>query len=202
MFSKTYPCHMIVKLEISRQTTLKFLSNFKKICSLGKKLLNPDGQREKYDDTMTLSVAFYTWLTISVICYKGREGLRKYCLSYKQNSCQFKTHLHALHSIMHLIWVIKVTKFFSLWMLANLNFIGPMHNNIYYFVTTISFLTPPIYYQLQKAPCVIQNSVPTINPDIHMMCEVPATVNVYRAECSLSDALLIFISFLVICKYM
>jgi hypothetical protein len=27
-----------------------------------------------------------------------------------------------------------------------------------------------------------------MNPDIHLLCEVPATVNVHRAECSLSDA--------------
>jgi len=27
-----------------------------------------------------------------------------------------------------------------------------------------------------------------MTPDIHLMCEMPATVNVYRAECSLSDA--------------
>jgi hypothetical protein len=26
------------------------------------------------------------------------------------------------------------------------------------------------------------------NPDIHLMCEVPVIVNVYRAECSLSDS--------------
>jgi len=30
--------------------------------------------------------------------------------------------------------------------------------------------------------------VHTMNPDIHLMCEEPVTVNVYRAECSLSDA--------------
>jgi hypothetical protein len=75
-----------------------------------------------------------------------------------------------------------------------------MHSNIYYYVTMISFLTSPIYYQLQNALCVDQSSVPTINPDIHLMCEVPKTLKVYRAECSLFEALLILISFLVIRK--
>jgi len=27
-----------------------------------------------------------------------------------------------------------------------------------------------------------------LTPDIHVMCQVPATVNIYRAQCSLSDA--------------
>jgi len=79
-------------------------------------------------------------------------------------------------------------------MLANLNLIGPvMHSNIYYYVTTIFILTPPIYYQLQKAPYIDHNSVHKITPDIHLMCEVPASVNLYRAECSLFDDSLIFI---------
>jgi hypothetical protein len=67
MCSKTYTYHIVVKLEISRQTTVKFLSNINKICSLRKKLLKPDGQRERYVDTMTLSVAFHSLITILII---------------------------------------------------------------------------------------------------------------------------------------
>jgi ABC-type polysaccharide/polyol phosphate export permease len=68
------------------------------------------------------------------------------------------------------------------------NSIRAWSGNISGHVTTISFLTSPIYYKLQNATLADENSVFKINPDIHLMYEVPATVNVYRAKCSLSDA--------------
>ena len=40
---------------------------------------------------------------------------------------------------------------------------------------------------LTYAPCVDEYSVHKMNPDSHTMCEVPATANIYRAECSLCD---------------
>jgi hypothetical protein len=45
-YTKSYSCHTSIKLEFSRQTDEKFKSKWIKISSLGKKLLNPDGQRE------------------------------------------------------------------------------------------------------------------------------------------------------------
>ena len=63
-----------------------------------------------------------------------------------------------------------------------------MSSKLYGYVTTISFLTSPTYYKLKNAPLNDENSVHTINQDIRVMYEVPATMNVYRAECSFSDA--------------
>ena len=51
----------------------------------------------------------------------------------------------------------------------------------------ISFLNPLIYCMLTYAPCVDEYSVHKMNPDSHLNCEVPATVNVYRGERRLSD---------------
>jgi hypothetical protein len=45
----------------------------------------------------------------------------------------------------------------------------------------------PIYHKLQKAQGSDQYSVHTMNPDIHLMCELRVTVKVYRAACSLPD---------------
>jgi len=42
--------------------------------------------------------------------------------------------------------------------------------------------------KIKNDPCADLYSVHTMNTDVYMVCEVPATVNVYRAECSLSDA--------------
>jgi hypothetical protein len=57
---------------------------------------------------------------------------------------------------------------------------------LYGYVTTLSyyFLTSSTYYKLKNTPLTNENSVHTINPDIHMMYEAHATVNIYRAECS------------------
>jgi hypothetical protein len=72
-------------------------------------------------------------------------------------------------------------------MSAIFNFIRAMSNKLYGYVTTISFLTSPTYYKLKNAPIDDENSVHTINQDIHVMYEVPATMNVHRAKCSFSD---------------
>jgi len=69
-----------------------------------------------------------------------------------------------------------------------LNIFVALSGIIYYYVITISFLTPPIYYKLQNIPCADEFSVHKMNPDIHFVCEAPANVNVHKAECSLSDA--------------
>ena len=65
---------------------------------------------------------------------------------------------------------------------------GQLSDIIYCYVTTIFLLTPPFHYKLKYAPCADQYNVHTMNPDIHLMCKMPIRVNVYRAECSLSDA--------------
>jgi len=52
----------------------------------------------------------------------------------------------------------------------------------------ISFLAPLFYYMLTYAPLIDQYSVHKMNSDSHLKCGEPATVNVYRLECSLSDA--------------
>ena len=44
------------------------------------------------------------------------------------------------------------------------------------------------YDKLNNAPFADQYNVHTVCTDVYMMCEVPASVNVYRAACSLSDA--------------
>jgi hypothetical protein len=48
---------------------------------------------------------------------------------------------------------------------------------------------PDSYNLLQAKERTVadQYSVHTINPDMHLMCEVPATVNVYRTECRLCE---------------
>ena len=60
--------------------------------------------------------------------------------------------------------------------------------HIYCFISTICILTPSIHYKLTYSPCVDQYSVHKMKQDIHLMCEEPATVTVYRADNSLSDA--------------
>ena len=65
-----------------------------------------------------------------------------------------------------------------------MNFIGKFSGNICYYFTTNSFLTHPIYCNLKKRPYVHEYSVHTMNTDVYIVCEVPTTVNVYRAECS------------------
>jgi hypothetical protein len=68
------------------------------------------------------------------------------------------------------------------------NFIWAIYNNLYGYVITLSFLTSAAYYKLKNASLADDNSVHTINADIHLMYEVPPTVKIYRAECSLNDA--------------
>jgi len=55
-------------------------------------------------------------------------------------------------------------------------------------VTKISILNLPIYYKLKNTSITDQHSVHTANADVYLMCEMPATVNVYTAACSQSDA--------------
>jgi len=73
-------------------------------------------------------------------------------------------------------------------MSAIFNFIRALSSILYGYVTTISFLTSPTYYKLKNAPLDDENRVHTINQDIHVMYEMSATMNVYRAECCFSDA--------------
>jgi len=54
--------------------------------------------------------------------------------------------------------------------------------------TVTSFMSHHIYYMLTNAPCADHYCVHKINPDSQLKCEEPATVNVYRVECSLSYA--------------
>jgi len=68
------------------------------------------------------------------------------------------------------------------------NFIRAKTGTVYGHVTTISFLTSPTYYKLKNAALAHENSVHTINLYMHLIYEVPATVNVYREECSFSNA--------------
>jgi hypothetical protein len=68
------------------------------------------------------------------------------------------------------------------------NFIRAWSVILYGHVNTLSFLTSPTYYKQKNATLVDENSVASINSNIHLMYAVPATVNVYRAECSLSEA--------------
>jgi len=74
MYRKSHSCHMLIKVENSRETTVKFLSIFKRICCMGKNLLNPNGETERCVDTMTLSVAFHSLLTISYYVKNVQKG--------------------------------------------------------------------------------------------------------------------------------
>jgi len=67
------------------------------------------------------------------------------------------------------------------------NFIRALSSTLYGYVTTISFLTSPTYYKLKNAQLDDENSVNTINQDIHVMYEMPTTMNVHRVECNFSD---------------
>jgi hypothetical protein len=49
------------------------------------------------------------------------------------------------------------------------------------------FLIPPIHYKVKKERFDVKWSVNKLNPDIHFMCELHVTVDIYRAECRLSD---------------
>jgi hypothetical protein len=82
----------------------------------------------------------------------------------------------------------KTRNQFSRWMSAILNFIRVLSGIIYFYVTTISFQTIPVYYKLQNALCDDEYSVHTMNSDVYIVCGVPVTVYLNRAECSLSDA--------------
>jgi len=64
---------------------------------------------------------------------------------------------------------------FSRWKSAILILIAVFSGNIYYTVITVSFLTPPIYYELQNAPIADEYNVHKMNIYIHLICEVPAT---------------------------
>jgi hypothetical protein len=66
----------------------------------------------------------------------------------------------------------------------NADFVG----NTSYYVTTTAFLTFPINHKLQNAQRSDQHSVHKINPDIHLICELHVTVQIYTVTCSLSDA--------------
>jgi len=59
-------------------------------------------------------------------------------------------------------------------------------------VTTTSFLKLTIYYDLKYTTFADQHNVHTMNADVYLMCEISATVKVYGAECSLSDAVWCF----------
>ena len=66
-----------------------------------------------------------------------------------------------------------------------LNFIGSSSSVITYYVTTIFFMT--LEWLLKQRTVRRGYSVHAVTTDVYMLCEVPATVNIYRAECSLSD---------------
>jgi hypothetical protein len=68
------------------------------------------------------------------------------------------------------------------------SFIWALSSKIYGYVTTISFPKSPAYNKLKNTTFADDNSVHTINADIQLMYEVPPTVKIYRAECSLYDA--------------
>ena len=66
-----------------------------------------------------------------------------------------------------------------------MNFIGALSSVITYYVITVFFMT--LEWQAKWRTVRCGYSVHTVKTDVYMLCEVPATVNVYRAECSLSD---------------
>jgi len=55
-------------------------------------------------------------------------------------------------------------------------------------ITSLQFPSWQLQDKLNNAPSVDQNSVHTVNTDIHFMCEVPAKLNVNRTQSSYSDA--------------
>ena len=69
-----------------------------------------------------------------------------------------------------------------------MNFTGTFSINISYYLIRISFLIFLTNYQLKKPQWSDQYSVHKINPDIHLMCELHVIVKLYRAACSLYDA--------------
>ena len=80
------------------------------------------------------------------------------------------------------VWGTRVPSSAILWFVRHK---GP-------YVTNISFLKPPIYYMLKNTSFADQYNVHTMNADVYLMCEISATVKVYGAECSLSDAVWYF----------
>jgi hypothetical protein len=70
---------------------------------------------------------------------------------------------------------------------AILNFFWALTRIIYSYVTTISFLKLPTYYKL-KTHRSLMSKLRKNESQFHLMCELPATVNIYRIERSLSVA--------------
>ena len=60
-------------------------------------------------------------------------------------------------------------------------------------VNRAAFLTLSIYYKLQNAPWSDEYSVHKINLDVHLMCQLHVTVELYRVSCVLSYAVSHFI---------
>lgn len=60
-------------------------------------------------------------------------------------------------------------------------------------ITSLPFPSWHLHEKLNNAPCANNYSVHTMNSDVYITCEVPATVNIHRAKWSLShDASNIF----------
>ena len=106
---------------------------------------------------------------------------------HAQHWCQAKMNTHNSLADKILCFMKARIKFAS-WNSLTLNLILVFFGIIYSYINTISFLTTPIYYKPKNTLCADQYIVNTMYPAVYMMCEVPATVYMYRAECSLSDA--------------
>ena len=121
------------------------------------------------------------------------EALRNLWLSYGRWSLyhitlyQINTTTHAVHWVTQKIWFQKVPISKTTLNSVTLNFIVALSDNTSCYVTTIAFLTRPIYYKLENAQWSDEYSVHRINPDINFLCELHVTVKLYRAECSLYD---------------
>ena len=109
-------------------------------------------------------------------------------LSYGQQWCQVETQIQTsvVRHTHFVFWYSRIQ--FSRRISVILNFIRTLSGIIYCYISTISFMIHPVQYKLTYSPCIDQYIVHKTKQDIHLKCEVPATVNVYRADCSLSGA--------------
>ena len=102
--------------------------------------------------------------------------------------CQVKTSVSRDPLTDNFNWNEEVQISTIHWMSAILNFIRSYSGNIYCFLITFPYWCCQFNSNFQNAQWSDEYSVYKINTDIHLMCEMHVTVNVYRAVCSFPDA--------------
>ena len=120
---------------------------------------------------------------------KPTEVQREFCSFYKQMNwlhhvIYYSKQLHARYIGWHkcLEFVFKYIVECRPFWISLLLFLVKLH------ITSLPFPSWHFHENLNSAPFAAEYSVHTMNTDVYRLCEVPATVNMHRAKCILSDA--------------